>query len=36
MVQALRDLLNAGDGQSVPADAVRALLQSLERDEDQR
>ncbi len=33
MVQALRDLLSAGDGRTVPADAVRALLDSLGADE---
>jgi hypothetical protein len=33
MVQALRDILAAGDGQTVPADAVRALLDEL-RDDD--
>ncbi len=30
MVQALRDVLAAGDGQTVPADAVRALIVQLE------
>lgn len=32
MIQALRDILASGDGDTVPADAVRALLQSLEGD----
>lgn len=30
MVQALRDVLAAGDGDTVPADAVRALIEQLE------
>lgn len=33
MIRALRDILASGDGDTVPADAVRALLQSLESDE---
>ncbi|CAN5763809.1 hypothetical protein BH24ACT15_BH24ACT15_08670 [soil metagenome] len=33
MVQALRDLLAAGDGNSVPAAAVRALIQQLQGDD---
>lgn len=32
MIQALKDILAAGDGERVPADAVRALLRSLEED----
>ena len=35
MIQALRDILASGDGNTVPADAVRALLQSLEADQAQ-
>ncbi|WP_370326206.1 hypothetical protein [Euzebya sp.] len=33
MVQALRDVLAAGDGHQVPADAVRALIEQLEGEE---
>ena len=33
MIQALKDILAAGDGERVPADAVRALLESLEGEE---
>ena len=33
MIQALRDILASGDGHTVPADAVRALLQSLEAEQ---
>jgi hypothetical protein len=35
MVQALRDVLAAGDGSTVPADAVRALIAQLERSDDE-